>query len=322
MLKKPYVLFGLFLLLSLPIMAQQPAQYSMYMLNTFNWNPAAAGTDNALTATVGYRQQWAGLPGAPVSQYLLAQMPLSILRSGVGLKLENDGLGAQGNTAFALAYNYQMPVKNSIFSVGLAAGMSQYRLDGSVIRTPGGIYSGGVINHEDNLLSATSESGIAPTIEGGVYFKNPKFNAGIGIRNINSPTISLNQLQYKLKPAYFFTAEGNFQLSNKFSVHPSVFVRTDAVQLQLDAGVIMRYNDNIFGGATLRGYNSSSLDAVAIIGGFRLNQKFTIAYAYDLTLSSLQRVSNGSHEIVLHYRIKEGFGSIRPPKIIYNPRFL
>jgi type IX secretion system PorP/SprF family membrane protein len=249
-------------------------------------------------------------------------MPLAIVRSGIGLKLENDGIGAQGNTAFALAYNYQMPINNSILAVGLAAGMSQYRLDGSVIRTPGGVYSGGLINHEDNLLSSNSETGIAPALEGGVYFKNPKFNAGLGIRNINSPTITLNQLQYQLKRAYFFTAEGNFQLNNKFSVHPSIFVRTDAVQLQVDAGVIMRYNDNIFLGGTLRGYNSSSLDAVAIIGGFKLNQKFTIAYAYDLTLSSLQRVSNGSHEIVLRYRIKEGFGSIRPPKIIYNPRFL
>jgi hypothetical protein len=90
----------------------------------------------------------------------------------------------------------------------------------------------------------------------------------------------------------------------------------------MDFSLITRYNENIFIGASLRGYHSESLDAVALIGGFKLSEKITIGYSYDLTLSSLKTASNGSHEILLNYNLGKAIGKGRPPKIIYNPRSL
>lgn len=307
---------------TLPAMAQQPGQYSLFMLNTYHWNPAAAGVDDALMATAGYRQQWSGFVGAPESQYVLVQAPLTLLGGGVGLRLENDALGAERATTYGLAFNRHLRLNDNLLSLGLGVGFFQYRLDGAALRTPEGLYSGGLFSHEDQLLPLTSQTATTPTFELGVYWKTPRYQVGLGVRHLTNPNLTLQELNLQLQRTFFLTAGAQFELGSKWLLAPALLVRTDAIQLQTDLGVILHYNDNIFGGVTLRGYNSNSLDAVAIMGGLRFNQRFTLAYAYDVTLSSLQRVSSGSHEIGLHYRIKEGFSKRRPPQIIYNPRAL
>ena len=65
-----------------------------------------------------------------------------------------------------------------------------------------------------------------------------------------------------------------------------------------------------------------SADAVALIGGIKLNEKITFGYSYDLTLSGLSNVSNGTHEVLLNYNLGKQIGQGKPPIIIYNPRSL
>ena len=84
----------------------------------------------------------------------------------------------------------------------------------------------------------------------------------------------------------------------------------------------MRYNEKFLAGTSFRGYNANSIDAVAIIAGIKLGENISMAYAYDLTLSGLNAVSYGTHEIMLNYNLNKPVGKGRPPKIIYNPRSL
>ena len=83
-MKKSYTLFFFFAFLNLT-WAQQPAQYSLYNLNKFNFNPAYAGLDNSLSVTGVYRSQWVGLPGKPVTQNINAHMPLYFFKWRSGL---------------------------------------------------------------------------------------------------------------------------------------------------------------------------------------------------------------------------------------------
>jgi hypothetical protein len=82
----------------------------------------------------------------------------------------------------------------------------------------------------------------------------------------------------------------------------------------------MQYNQNIFVGATYRGYNANTSDAIAIMGGLNLSDKISLAYAYDLTLSELRSVQDGSHEITIKYNLRTRIGAGVPPPIIYYPR--
>jgi hypothetical protein len=111
-------------------------------------------------------------------------------------------------------------------------------------------------------------------------------------------------------------------LGKSISIEPSVFLKSDLIQTQIEFSTLVNYNDNIFGGVSIRGYNSNSIDAVVILAGYKLSERVTLAYSYDLTLSGLKHVSNGSHEVLINYNLNRPIGKGILPKIIYNPRFL
>ena len=304
---------------------QQPAQYSLYFMNKLNWNPAYAGLDHSLSITGGFRKQWVGLPGSPTTQNLGMHMPLYLLGGGVGLNIENDEIGAERRATATLSYNYQKILGSGILSFGVAGGIMQRTIDGEELRTATGNYDPndpGVIDHNDDLLPLGIESGAVTTFHAGVYYQSEKIEGGISVKNITEPSAAVGNLNLQLARNYFFLLGMNFDINRSLTFHPSVFVRSDLIETQMDFSAIVRYNDNIFGGASLRGYSSNSLDAAAIILGFKLSQNITLAYAYDLTLSELSSVSNGSHEIMINYNLNKRIGTGRPPRIIYNPRSL
>ncbi len=303
--------------------AQQPAQYSLYMLNPMAWNPAYVGLDNSLIITGVFRKQWTNLAGSPTTQNLSAHMPLYLLGGGVGVNVENDALGAQRLTSASLAYAFHKELGSGTLSIGASGGIVQRLLDGSKIRTPDGQYiEPGNYNHEDILLPLASETANVPTFHAGVYFANDWLDVGFSVRNITEPATDFSTVSLQLNRSLNFNLGLHLDVFENFTLHPFALVRSDLTQTQTDFSVIMRYNDNIFGGASLRGYNSNSLDAVALLAGFKLNENWTLAYGYDLTMSDLSTVSNGSHEISLNYNLNKIIGKGRPPKIIYNPRSL
>lgn len=319
---KSFATLVFFFLIGLaPLLAQQPAQYSTYMLDPFRYNPAYAGLDNSLSVTGTYRTQWVGLSGNPTGQRISLHLPLYFLSGGFGLQLENDEIGAHRLTSVQGAYNYQRQVGNGILSLGAGAGFQQWSLDGNRLQTPDGVYNEpGVINHNDILLSDVSESGSTLSFSAGLFYQSERIEGGLSVDHVSEPVISLTQLDYRLLRSYYAYVATNFELGRSFVIQPSAWLRSDAVETQIDFSVIATYNDNIFGGASFRGYNNSTNDAVAVIVGFNLSEQIAVAYAYDIALSPLKTVHTGSHEIVLKYNLNKSIGAGRPPRIIYHPR--
>lgn len=320
-MKRRYAILFLMGVLPMLSFAQQPAQYSLYMLNPLHWNPAYAGLDNSLSITGGLRRQWVGLDGSPASQFANAHAPLYFLSGGVGIGIENESLGAETLTTASLSYSYQRQIGKGILALGLGAAWVQRTIDGALLRTPDGNYSEpGVINHEDDLLPLGLETASTPTFNAGIYYQTEKWEGGIGVRHLTAPATPLGQLQLQLNRVYFFTVSAHLDLNKTLSIHPSLMIHSDAVQTQGQIGVIVKYNNNIFAGTALRGYNKNAIDAAIIMAGLQLNEKISLAYAYDLTLSGLDAVSNGSHELVLKYNLGKIIGAGKLPRIIYNPR--
>jgi type IX secretion system PorP/SprF family membrane protein len=323
-MKKLYF-FLQFSLIKLSIaFAQQPAQFSLYMLNPYSANPAATVSKQSLVVTAGFRAQWVGLQGSPQTQFVTATLPLSIISSGVGLAIENESIGARRGLSAKLSYNYIKRLGDAQLSVGIAGGIVQGTLDGSKLRTPNGDYNQGVIDHQDRLLNSASLTGIVPTFDAGIYFKHEKFEASIASGNLTEPTLSLENQKVvgvKLKKHYSAFATTHFDLSKNLILYPSVMVRSDVVQTQMEFSTFARYNDNFFLGGSFRGFSKTTQDAATIFGGLALNPKLTLAYAYDITISRLKLATQGSHEIVLQYNLGKEFGKGKLPPIIYNPRF-
>ena len=133
---------------------------------------------------------------------------------------------------------------------------------------------------------------------------------------------ALQNVNFQLKRHCYITMAYNWDINNSFSLQPSIMVESDFIETQLEVSTIIKYNDNIFGGLAFRGYSENTIDATAFLVGMKLSEKITLAYSYDLTLSSYNSVSNGSHEVLIRYNLNKIIGAGVLPRIIHNPRFL
>lgn len=315
------------LFLNITVYAQQPAQYSMYMLNPYQYHTAFAGMDESFSATGVFRKQWVSFPGSPLGFNFNAHMPIEYLRSGVGISMEYDAVGAYANTFAKASYNYIIDFGDKgRLSLGGALRFMQKSLDGSILRAPDGNYEGGlVLGHNDNLIPQGRVSSNAFSADAGVYYKHRKFEAGLTAINLTAPKArldvgTLQEIRYMRN--FIMSAAYRWDINNDMSLHPSFLVKTDLIKIQPEAGVIFKYQDNFFGGASFRGYNNSTIDAVVLLAGMQINKNLMLAYSYDISVGGLRNFNSGSHEIVLNYNLRRPIGREIQAKVIYNPRYL
>lgn len=308
--------------------AQQERQFSMYMLNPYAYNPACAGLENSLIVTGVYRRQWTDLNGAPESQHLNAHLPVYFLRSGVGLQVDNDVVGAHQTARAKLTWSYQMEIgRTSLLSVGVSGGFQQYSLDGAKLRAPDGIYEptpGGAFDHNDpNLPQGKVQAGAA-VFDFGIFFQGEKLELGAAAQPVFSPVLKFSDvgnLQLVQRQHYLATAAWRFEVGKNLVVKPGLLVKSDFAATQIEISTIFKWADNMMTGASFRGIGRTSEDAAVLLAGMRLNEKTTVAYSFDLPLSPLKAANRGSHEILIRYNLNKPIGVGKLPPVTYNPRF-
>lgn len=317
----------LYLSFATALSAQQAPQYSLFMLNPYAINPAYAGLENTLVVTGVYRQQWSGLKGAPVTQHINAHLPLYIIRSGVGLKVENDAIGAHRTTQALLSYDYQMELgRSALLSIGASVGYMQYALDGDKLRAPQGTYvePGGVLSHADDYLPEGKVQAGTPVFEVGVYLQARALELGAAIQPVFAPVLQAGGAEaFQLQPIrqYLFSAAYVIGAGENVKIKPAMLVKSDARETQMELSTMIRWRENIFVGGSFRGFTRTAKDAAVVLAGLKINEKTTLAYAFDIPLSPLNTVNRGSHELLLRYSLNQPIGVGKLPPVIYNPRF-
>ena len=79
--------------------------------NALAINPAFAGCQDALSATISYRDQWVGFKDAPKSYILSVHTPVYNDRVGLGLLVEKNSIGIFKETSFLGNYAYRMELE-------------------------------------------------------------------------------------------------------------------------------------------------------------------------------------------------------------------
>ena len=302
-------------------LAQQLPQFTQYRFNQLAFNPAYAGSRYGVSLEALARLQWTSIEGRPFTQSFSTHLPLPLFNSGMGINIINDTEGAIRSTSGKIAYSYRFRLsKNATLATGLEGTFFQKSLNGSKIKTPGGVYDD-VIDHQDPLLENNKTDAWLGDAGLGLYFKNKFLEIGLSTQQLLDTkarffdnTNLTNSRHFNLAAAYIINLNSYMELS------PSLLFKSDLKKYQIDLNIMLVYDDNYLGGLTWRGIEPRSIDALGIIGGMYLGN-FMIAYSYDFSLSALNSVNTGSHEIVLHYLIS-GFFTTQKGKTIYNPRFL
>lgn len=286
--------------------AQQQGQYSQYMMNYFLLNPAVAGTEDYLDVRLGYRNQWAGLEGAPKNYYVTAHMPLNKIHGDhdkkfhrkmgeayhvIGGTATGQTLGAIANYSANLSYAFHLPLTlDWTMSGGVSAGVMQNRIDKSKLEFADGV--------DDN--SVGSFNTIKPNLSVGVWFYTSKFFGGVSsIQLFQNQTGSDGNPQTKLQRHYYTTAGYKIRLNRELSLIPSVLFKTvPGAAYALDVNVKLRYMNYCWGGVSYR-----NQDAIVILVGGTISEKFDLGYSYDITTSAIKNYSSGSHEIMLGVKL-------------------
>jgi len=324
-MKKTFTIIALSIT-GLVTFAQQDAQFSMNMFNRLAINPGYAGTNQALCATVLYRDQWDKFSGAPKTGLLSVDYG-RILHGGLGVTVDQDMLGFDKTLKAKLAYSFHLPLGPAgTLGIGLDFGMIQKSLNGNFIAPDGTSTNSG--GGTDQAIPWSGTSATTYDVGFGLYYTTPKFYVGLSSLHLPEQTITttggagsgLYNFNYIVSRHYYVMAGYTFTLNEMFELTPSILTKSNASATQLDVNLLAKWNHLIFLGVSYR----LSDAVVGIVGlerpfnGGKSTVKF--GYSYDVTLSNLSKYNKGTHEIMLGYCMK--FHKDPKPTSHDNVRFL
>ncbi|GGA93234.1 MULTISPECIES: PorP/SprF family type IX secretion system membrane protein [Mucilaginibacter] len=302
--------------------AQQRPQYTQYVFNNYLLNPALSGIENYTDVKLGYRSQWTGLEGAPVTSYFSVNAPIGnrflqgdatafpaggglnpSSRSytqnymaaephhGVGLMVVSDKTGPITQTNIDATYAYHLGLTETLnLAVGVSAGVSHNIIDKSKLT---------YVDQNDPTINSIAGAQWKPDLGVGVWAYSSNYFFGASVQQILPQnlyvTTSTTAVQNKTVPHYFVTGGVKLFVSDDITLMPSALLKFIApVPVTFDVNMKMSFKDRFWIGGSYR-----RNDSYAALVGFNLSSLINVGYSYDFTTSALNTVSHGSHEIVL-----------------------
>lgn len=307
-------IFTLFFILTFgTLRGQQLAQYTMYSFNHFGINPAAPGEQKCIAAKIGYRNQWVGFEGNPVTEFLSLQLPIPHRNrnfykgySSTGLYIENDQTGVTRYTGYYLNYAYHRTmVKETFLSVGLFAGALQYVFDRNAAITATAF---------DNAIGETKVKFIYPDINPAIWLHNENFYAGLSIKSaVGNSLKKVYGINSRLARHYYLNAGYRWLAQDKsFSIIPSVMLKfapygTPGVDVNLMYDYLNKFD---------LGISYRFVDGVAAMFKIKAGKFIYLSYGYDYTTSKIKIASKNTHEVMIHFKFcKSAEGMERPREI-------
>ena len=283
--------------------SQQDAQYTQYMYNTINVNPAYAGSRGVMSIFGLHRTQWVGLDGAPVTNTVSINTPIENTNLGVGLSFVNDRLGPTDENNISMDLSYTIKTSETYkLSFGVKGSADLFSFDSTKLN----IYS------PDNSLQSYTNK-FSPNIGAGVYLHSDNSYFGLSVPNFfETKRYSDNDYAvYKEKMNFYLIGGHVFDLSTNLKFKPAFLGKmVQGAPLQLDISANFLFNDKFVLGAAWRWSAAGSLMA-----GFQVNDGLYIGYGYDLDTTKLAHYNSGSHEIFLRFELFN-----RQSRIV-SPRF-
>jgi len=303
-MKKQGIIFILLISAATMLHSQSLPLHNQYLINKYSLSPSYAGTGDLLNIFAGYRNQWAGIKGAPITRMFNITAPLWP-NVGVGGEIISDQSGYFNRLYASLSYAYHLKVADEhTISFGLAAKIFEHSIDitNAIIENPLDPILQNRITQNETVLNAGAS----------LLYQFKGLNVGFYspyLLNNKSRFNSENNInEFLLRRQYLGHASYDIKIGDKFGIEPFAIVRfSEKAPLNFEFASLFKYNNQYWFGASYR-----KEGALALSAGLNLNNQMVLNYTYEmLAVNKLTGNSNGTHEINLGIYIGKGIKKLK-----------
>lgn len=270
------------------------------MFNGLVINPAYAYGYDGLTAIVDYKNQWTGsLEGAPSTLSATLHSGVREERISWGAIYMNDRIGLKAQNDLSCNFAYRINTGSGMLGMGISGGFSRIRYDASQLVTT---------EQDDPAFTAIGDPRFYPKIGLGLYYHNEHFFAGL-----SSPQWLLRGVYDRvagiMARTFFLNSGYKLEVNRRFYCTPSILLRAiSGSPVQTDLNITGTLDEILTAGISYRMY-----DSFVFLVNISL-KNFAIGYAYDYSAGYLSKYTNGSHELVLRWRVGYGVDAPNPKR--------
>jgi type IX secretion system PorP/SprF family membrane protein len=282
--------------------AQQDAQFTQYLYNTININPAYAGSRGALSILALHRTQWVGLDGAPVTNTFSMNTPFNESNLGLGLSIVNDKIGPTQENTISADISYSIPTSETFkLSFGMKATANLFSLDVNKLNP---------VDNDPSLHDFNNK--FTPNIGAGIYLHSDKAYVGFSVPNfIETDRYNDNEVAiFKEKINYYLIGGYVFDITSNIQFKPAGLLKiVQGAPLQADISGNFMFMEKLTVGIAYRW--SAAMSGMV---GFQISEGLHIGYGYDLETTHLDKYNSGSHEIFLRYELFKNNNRMTTPR--------
>lgn len=285
--------------------AQQDSQYTQYMYNTANMNPAYAGSRGVLSIFGLHRTQWVGLDGAPTTNSFALHSPIGISKVGLGLSFINERIGPSDENSISADFSYTIRASETFkLAFGLKATANLLNIDYTKLD---------IYDPNDPRFQRNIEDSFTPNIGAGAYLYSENTYVGLSIPNFLETKHYQGDGNYSVakERMHFYLMGGHvFELSPTLKFKPSVLAKiVEGAPLQADLSANFLFSEKLTLGAAYR-WDA----AVSVMAGFQISEGLFVGYAYDAETTKLATYNSGSHEIFLRFELFKSYDGTASPR--------
>ena len=278
-------------MMTCPLQAQQNLVYSHYFLNPFLYNPSFVAPNGYTELYLNYRNQWAGIEGAPVTGTVSVHLPLNY-KTGIAFTGYQDKAGVLKTTTGLATFAYQVYLGNNVnddhkIAFGLSAGVTSVSI------------------HGDNNFVNEPVVGTTSSFEGqfGMHYQHKNLKIAFAIPRLFNTYVAsdqdFNRVGFKQVRTTLSSVSYAISLGERIVLEPMVTYRTyENTPSQFEGLGALRIDNIVWvGGSYRQRYGASAF------AGFNIKDKLKLGYAYEFAADQVNALGDGTHEIQLVVRL-------------------
>ena len=302
----------------------QDPEFTQFDAAPLYLNPALAGISYGPRFNLNYRNQWPSLDKGYVTYATSFDMHINKMSGGIGVLFVGDRVanGLLSSYYLSLMYSYQLKLSKKFgIKLGVQGGYIRKHLDWNSLTFSDQIDA---ITGFEDLFGNTNPTGEQtpgnfnvnmPEFGAGFVAFSPNVYGGISVKHLTRPKESLGADDARLPMRINIHIGGDINLIPKqqrkeLLLSPIILFAQQSNFTQLNIGTYV-YTKYVYGGLWFR-HTFRNPDAVIGVLGVKVSY-VKVGYSYDYTVSRLQGLSGGAHEISITFN-KGGHDSSLNPK--------